>query len=240
MSLSKEDYYATPGAELGDSSSKATTSAEVEEVDLDEDEDDIEEEQDEDKSAPDLSQEEIAALSKVANDTKPEATKQTSTEADSFELEIADDSPLTDDDIQDLVSFAERKGLSKEETIAELTNRERLLKRGLTASESQAYDAIKAFEQEVKDHPLFATHEIRQETERAVNTALDRFFDPAFKERFDKVYSKDVYLQTALYKLGRPFMAGSMPGKPVSPIAPTSVEDSEEARLKRLYPENFK
>lgn len=244
MGKSKEDYYATPDSELGDNTDKVVDQL-PDDVDTG-DPSPVDPSPDSPAPKGDLSPEDLAKLegAVVPSDKKPEVKKEETPKAtEDYEIEVADDSPLTDDDIQQVVKLAEEKGLTKDQAQEELARREFYLKRGLSAAEVKAQRVLETYAQEVASHPLFATNELKQESMRSVDVALDRFFEPAFKDRFNKYYKDDVYLLTALHRLGKPFVAGTMAGNPIPSIDSVELESgtdkAEEARMRRLYPENF-
>lgn len=241
MAKSKEDYYNTPGSELGGNDDVIVEG----------------EEQETPKGAagtetPPPSEGELSAeeLEKLKGAQAPGAKEVTPSaadkpkegqEAEEYEIEVDDKSPLTDEDINEVVKMAEEKGMTKAQAQEEIARRESLLNRGVAASEYKANKQLEAYEKEVQAHPLFATNEIKTESMRAVNVALDRFFAPSFKERFELFYKRDIHLLTALHRLGKPFTSDSMEGAPVGAVSKETMSEdaAEEARLKRLYPDQF-
>jgi len=240
MSKTKEDYYNTPNSELGNNDDT------IVESDIVVDDKDTVSETPPPAAKGDLSAEELEKIKSAQTPTatppaKVEDKKKDDVPAVEYEIEVDDNSPLTDEDVSDVVKMAEAKGMTKEEAQAEIARRESFLKRGETASEYRANKQLEAYEKEVSAHPLFATNEIKKESMRSVDEALNRFFDPSFKERFELYYKRDVHLLTALHRLGKPFVADTMEGHPTGAISAelNSEAAQEESRLKRLYPDQF-
>lgn len=241
--ISKEDYYSTPDATMGDNEDKIVSDPNAV---VDDKPTDTPKEAPKADVKTELSEEELEKLKQVGGQ-KPEGekpsgdkNKQDAPAVQEYEIEVAEDSPLTDEDINEVVSLAEKKGWTKEESQAEISRRESLLKRGMSAGEYEANKIIEGFKQEVNNHPLFATREIREESMTAVNEAVNRFASAEFKERFEKMYKDDIHILTMLHRIGKPFVqSGAFSGKPMTQIKETSAEKSEEGRLKELYPENF-
>jgi len=171
-----------------------------------------------------------------------EAPKATAVETEEgFEITLAEDSPLSDADLDDIFALAEKKNLDKDETMALIKNKEDFYNRGRDTVMGQAQKVLKAQEDAYLADPLFSTPAARIANEAKIDSALKKFGTPAMQEKFLNSHLKnDLELAKFFHKIGEIMEGDEIRMSGASHRAPTEVVDTRESRLMASYPEHFK
>lgn len=160
---------------------------------------------------------------------------------DGFEITLAEDSPLTDADLDDIFALAEKRGLDKDETMALVKNKEDFLNRGRNSVMDQAKQVLKQQEDAYNADPLFSTTAARTANEAKIDAALGKFADDKFKNKFlNSPLKYDLDLAKMLHRIGEVLEGDEIRMSGIGHRAPTEVVDSREERLKMNYPDHFK
>jgi len=157
-----------------------------------------------------------------------------------FEITLAEDSPLSDTDLDDIFALAEKKNLDKDETMALIKNKEDFYNRGRDTVMGQAQRVLKAQEDAYNADPLFSTPAARAANEAKIDSVLAKFGGD-FKEKFlNSPLKHDLQLSKMLHTIGEVMEADDIRMTGSSHRAPTAVADTKESRLMANYPEHFK
>ena len=181
---------------------------------------------------------EPAAPAEVKLET-PEATaaEQTSSNPDgSYDIDIRDDSPLTEAEIDEIVNIAEERGLTKEQTQKLISSKEAVYSRGVESKMAEARQTLAKMEAEVKKDPHFANSEVYAESFSLIDAAIDKFGSPALKTKARDYLSRDIEVLKFLRNIGSIIAEDAVRGKNTISVVET---DSHTASLKQQYPEHF-
>lgn len=169
---------------------------------------------------------------KKPEDKKPDDTK----EAEEYEIALADNSPLTEADLDAAVALAEKHNWTKAETEAFLSEREQVYNRGLSAIQEQAKNAIKAEKEKLLADPDFKGEKLAQSLE-AIDLVVSKYGDEEFKKYLKGPGGNHLPLAKMLVRLGNLMKADTIQGKGKN--APSAPEGSKESAFKNLYPAFF-
>lgn len=170
-----------------------------------------------------------------------ESQDQTSSqvEDEEYELELSEDSPLSQEELDAIAQYAGENALTKEDAEALIANRESLVKQGMQISEQRLQEQYKKLSSDFLSDPDF-NEENRAESFASIKRAVDNFGDQNLVEALkDPVVGNNIALGKFLKKIGDLIgpegFEGMKPGKDgVNVSGNTRTE-----MMKRLYPEHF-
>lgn len=169
----------------------------------------------------------------------PQATA-VDTEDGGFEITLAEDSPLSDSDLDDIFALAEKKSLDKEETMALIKNKEDFYTRGRDTVMAQANKVLKEQEAQYLADPLFSTPAARTANEAVIDSALKKFATPAFQKKYLESHLKnDVELAKFLHGVGATMQADNMRLMGNASNVPLPKQPSADDVMKARYPEHY-
>lgn len=157
-----------------------------------------------------------------------------------YELEIADDSPLTEEDLDAIVEQASRYKLSKEDAEKLIKQKEDAYKRGVEKIQSEYQAKIDAQRKEIMADPMFKDDDTSKQSFASISRAIETFGDEDMVKMVKSAeYGNNVVLARFLKRLGDALAPDekSMTGGKGS--AGAAQVDGNEA-LKSLYPDFFK
>lgn len=165
----------------------------------------------------------------------PAATPPADEPPSEYEIEVADNSPLSDDQLQKIAQHAEKYGLTKEEAQALVSDQEALISQGRN-SEVEKYNAqLEQKRHALNSHPEFSG-EKKAEAWDSVTLAIRTFGDDKLlKTLGNPEYGYDPELALFLKNIGDAL-------KPEKPLGtgvnlPNLVDkNAEEAAMRRRYP----
>lgn len=154
---------------------------------------------------------------------------------EAYEIEVAEDSPLSDSDIDEIVSIAEDRGLTKEQTNKLIASKEAMYKRGSDYTMSQAKLTLERMEAEVRKDPLFATKEAEDKSFEVIDLAINKFGNDALSKKSRDYLKRDIDVLKFLYNIGSQLQEDTHRGtSTANPIQTT------ENPLEKMYPEFYK
>jgi hypothetical protein len=111
----------------------------------------------------------------LAEAVKPEETPAAAATEEEYELELSENSPLTEADLDSIVKIAEEKNLTKDQATEFLKNVEKARLDG--ANIAQAASKAESIKQknELLADPLFSTPEKKMESLQKINTVISKF-----------------------------------------------------------------
>lgn len=165
----------------------------------------------------------------------PAATPPASEPPAEYEIEVADNSPLSDDQLQKIAQHAEKYGLTKEEAQALVADQEALISQGRN-SEVERYNAqLEQKRNALNTHPEFSGDK-KAEAWDSVTLAIRTFGDDKLlKTLGNPEYGYDPELALFLKNIGDAL-------KPEKPVGngvnlPNLIDkNAEEANMRRRYP----
>ena len=154
---------------------------------------------------------------------------------EAYEIEVAENSPLSDSDIDEIVSIAEDRGLTKEQTNKLIASKEAMYKRGSDYTMSQAKLTLERMEAEVRKDPLFATKEAEDKSFEVIDLAISKFGNDALSQKSRDYLKRDIDVLKFLYNIGSQLQEDTHRGtSTANPIQTT------ENPLEKMYPEFYK
>jgi hypothetical protein len=171
---------------------------------------------------------------------EPPKTETPPAEPEGYDLEVAEDSPLSDADLQKIADYAAKNGLKKEEAMDLVASYEAQYKSGLSAAELAQQKVVEQRRQELNSHPEFSG-ENAQQSWNQVNRAVSVFGTPKIMESLgSEKFGYDVELALMLKEIGKALMSDTTPppgGNPVN--VRDKAKDDYNEKLKRNYPSMF-
>ena len=175
----------------------------------------------------------IEEAAPVTQEPKSVETQQV---AEDYDIEVDEDSPLTDEDINDIVSIAEDKGLTKEQAQKLINQKESIYKRGMEAKLNEAKGILAKLEKQVKSDPLFATPEAVADSFALIDLVVNKFGNESLKAKTRDYLKRDIDVLKFLHRVGSVLREDTVRGSNTV----SRVEDnSEGVTLKSQYPEFF-
>jgi len=163
----------------------------------------------------------------------------TSNVPEPYELELADDSPLSDEDFDKIVKLAEENGWTKEQAQSQIKQYEEFYKNGINAANAprlQYYQAQKDFFDKDPDFQ----GDNKPQTFMRIKKAAETFGGPELIAELNKPEVGNNYqLAKFLAKIGAQ-LEGDSPSSFGKPSSGDSSGNAETDSLKRLYPSFFK
>lgn len=173
-----------------------------------------------------------------ASTTDAPAPEATSSE---YEIEVADSSPLSDDDLAAIAAHAEKYSLTKDEAMALVKRQEDLYAKGANTSKQAEEQRIQEMKTALNTHPYF-TGDKRQESLDAVTLAVKTFGNEKVVEALKQPENGyNVDLAIMLRDIGMALRGDTTP-PPRGGVNTenTSKVESESEKLQRLYPKFYK
>lgn len=165
-----------------------------------------------------------AATDPASNESqKPE-------EFEEYELSLADDSPLSQEDLDAVAAEASRLGLGKEDAEKLLSIKEGSYKSGMSAAELKASNENAANRQALLEMPEFQG-EAAKETFATIKTVTDTFGDQEFIDLLKGPAGNNKALAKFLINIGNSMKSDTLAGKGVPAGAP-----QEKSLLETMYP----
>lgn len=169
----------------------------------------------------------------------PEASVAAPIEPEPYEIEVDENSPLTQEELEAIAEYAGRMGLSKDEAQKMIVAQESLYKRGQETIQKAQTERIETMKREMYSHPDF--QEGRKEaTWMSINRAVQTFGNEKLVAALSDPTSHGYNLDLALFlknigdALGPEVLPGA--GTPSSSAGNKSFQETEEERYKRIYP----
>lgn len=163
----------------------------------------------------------------------------TKTEDAEYELEVAEDSVLTQEDLEEIVKIAEEQNLNKVQAENLIKQREQLLKKGYSKAEAKIQEEYKKAQSELMAHPEF-TGEKKVKSFESINRAVSMFGDDQLIAALNRPdIGNNLALALFLKKIGDMVAPDSIEGKG-SQLGAGANEANKEAALKKLYPDFYK
>jgi len=185
---------------------------------------------------PEPKAEEPKAEEPEATSEEPEA--ETSTEDDGYELELSDDSILSQEDLDAIATEAAEKGYTKEQAEAVIKQQENLISKGIEAQNKYLSNILDERKAEFDKDPDFGG-EKRAESFASIKRVTDAFGSPELTKALnDPFIGNNLAVAKFLKKLGDAMGQDKIEGTGTAPKGkPVS---SEEVKYKTLYPNFFK
>jgi len=160
-----------------------------------------------------------------------------------YDLEIEENSPLTDDEIQKIADYASKYNLPKEEAQALVKQQESAFSRGKSEIEAAYNQKIELNKKMLNEHPEFSG-EKKVESYAAIKKAVEVFGnEELLKTLGSPEYGYDVNLALMLKEIGKMLMPEVLPGQGTSTAHANGNSDAQkeyEERMKARYPRFFK
>jgi hypothetical protein len=159
-----------------------------------------------------------------------------------YELELAEDSPLSDEQFDAIVEYASKYNMSKDDAAALLKREEDLIKGAKTSAEAVYQQKIQGMKTEMFSHPLFKDEATRKESYAHIARAVQVFGNAKVVEKLkDPENGYDLDIALVLYEAGKA-LGPDTSAPPVSngSTGPSErVENTERARNRRMYSIHF-
>lgn len=157
-----------------------------------------------------------------------------------YEIEVDENSPLTQEELDSIAEYAGRMGLNKEDAQKMIATQEGLYKRGHESAEMAYSSKVEHMKREMYSHPDFQEGR-REATWTSINRAVQTFGNDKLIEAFkDPENGYNLEIAMFLKNIGDALGPEVLPGSGAATSAPVQARDSEEARLRRLYPDLYK
>lgn len=163
-------------------------------------------------------------------------------EEESYELEVDESSPLTEEELNSLARYAEKYGLSKEDAQAMVAAQESQYTRGRSEIETRHTQEVEQRRQQLITHPDFSGDKAA-ESWASVSLAARTFGTPELMAALNdpNKHGYDLSVALVLKNIGDQLRPESVPvGKGVAASTSQQQANDENAKLKRLYPGLFK
>lgn len=170
--------------------------------------------------------------------TQPDSSNQTPVEDEGYELELADESPLSQEDLDEIVEEASRLNLTKPDAEKLIALKEKAYKSGAEKVKSEYQSKIEAQRKEIMADPIFQGEQAKK-TFASMQRAIETFGDEGMVELVKSAeFGNNVVLARFLKRLGdalAPDTDSMTGGKGTGGKSQDGGNDS----LKTLYPEFF-
>lgn len=178
---------------------------------------------------------EPAAAPAAATSAAEPASDPAPSVVEDYEIEVGDDSNLSQADLDAIATIASEKGLNKEQADALVTERETFLKQGLDLSASRLAEKHKNLESEFyKD--LDFVGEKKAESFASISRAVSTFGDEKLVEALsDPNIGLNLPLAKFLKNIGDAMKDDGFEGKGAG-TQPASSPEGHSATLQRMYP----
>jgi stalled ribosome alternative rescue factor ArfA len=151
-----------------------------------------------------------------------------------YDLELPQDSLLTQQDLEEIAKVAEDLNLPKDKAEALLKQREETYKKGYGAYEQQLKAHAEAEVAALKADPAFATKEAFDESMVHINRVVSVFGNEDLVKALNTGIGNNLHIAKFLRTLGEAMAPESAPaGKGAATSGPA---DSRIEALKRMYP----
>jgi arsenate reductase-like glutaredoxin family protein len=169
-------------------------------------------------------------------------SKETKTEEKAepveYDLEVAEDSPISQEELDAIAATAGKYGLSKEEAQKLVETAENKYKAGVSKAETALQEKIKAQVDEIKKDPIFSPDK-KDATFASISRAVQKFDDEkgslAALLKTPEI-GNNVVIARLLNKIGEQIAPDTFPGKGGSNVAAPKADET----LVAMYPEFFK
>lgn len=168
------------------------------------------------------------------DDPPAEPPKQ---DEEEYELELSEDSPLTEADLDEIAAEAERLNLSKEDAQKLITIKESTYKKAVADYNKKISDHNKAEKQKLMSDPDFAGDKWKPAME-SVAAAIEAFGDDDLVALLKTSAGNNLALAKFLKKVGDTIKPESPNDAKGSQLGKQN-DVSEAERLKKLYPSMF-
>ena len=111
----------------------------------------------------------------LAAAVKPEETPAPVVAEEEYELELSENSPLTEADLDSIVKIAEEKNLTKDQATEFLKNVEKARLDGANIAQAASKAEFVKQKSDLLSDPLFSTPEKRNESLQKINTVISKF-----------------------------------------------------------------
>jgi hypothetical protein len=177
----------------------------------------------------------------VPADKTTEAPKDVPEE---YELELAEDSPLSEEDLNEIASEAARLSLSKDDAIKLISLKEKAYKNGTEKVKAEYQAKLDQARKTIQADPMFATPEEAKKTFASMTRAIETFGDLDMVELVKSPeFGNNVVIARFLKKLGDalgPADANQTEMQGGNGAASNATAEEDNASLKALYPSFFK
>jgi len=163
------------------------------------------------------------------------ATKPEEDQFEEYDLELADNSPLSQEDLDAIVKHAEQYGLSKEETQALIKSKEDLYARGKSDFENKFNVENNRNREELLKMPEFQGEKM-QESFASIGGAVAAFGDAELINFLKGPAGNNPALARFMLKIGNSMKSDTFNGKGK---VPNSTEEKPDV-LKTMYPDFYK
>lgn len=166
--------------------------------------------------------------------TKTDGTNDPSMEE--YDLELSEDSVLTEEDLNEIAAEAGRLNLSKADAEKLISMREAAYKKGASKIETEYKEKIQKAANEIKSHPDFIG-EKKVKSFESINRVVTSFGDENLINALKTPeIGNNLALALFLKRLGDAMAPDSVEGKG----ATATSTDTKESTLQALYPDFFK
>ena len=154
-----------------------------------------------------------------------------------FDLDIEDSSPLTEEEIDDIVAVVEAKKLTKEQAQQLVKRQEATYQRGSESKLNEAKKIVETMRAEVSKDERFSTQEKMIEAYGIMDTVVDKFGRPGLKDKIRKYLGNDADVLDFIHNVGKQYAEDTFRGKDI--IKKDLEVSSAEKAARSAYPEFF-
>jgi hypothetical protein len=179
-----------------------------------------------------------APVTPAQDPATPPAPAEAPTEEE-FEVSLADDSPLPIEQFDEIVKYAEEKGLDQDATQRLISESEKAYRSAQTATKAAADAEAVAQAKKFEVDPEFSG-EARIGSWQSVGETIETFADADFVQLMQNpVYGNNIVIARFLKRIGDAMKPeGTVPGRGTTSTT-VATPSEETARLQRLYPKMF-
>ena len=153
-----------------------------------------------------------------------------------YEIELSDKSPLTSEDLDEIVGLAEKYKWTKEEADAYISKREGLYNRGYEDLRSKASEILKAEKAKLLADPDFKGDKLPISL-KTIDSVISKYGDPELKTYMKGPGGNSLSLNKFLLKIGSLMESDTPKGKGIG--GNPSNEGTRESALQKMYPSFF-
>ena len=170
--------------------------------------------------------------------TTEEPATETPAEDEGYELELEDDSPLSQEDLDAIATEAAEKGYTKEQADAIVKQQESLVSKGIKV-QLDAHNALIAANTAELNADINFVGDKREESFASIKRATDAFGSPELNKVLnDPLTGNSLALAKFLKSIGDAMGDDNIEGKGAIPKPP--AENPETSKMKTMYPNFFK
>lgn len=164
-----------------------------------------------------------------------EGLKVDEVEALEYELSLEEDSILGEDDLTNIIKYAEEAGLTEEQAKSLIKNTELSNAQGFNRYKAEVAASRKAAVEETKADPLFNTKEAMQESFGVIKRVTDKFQSEELAKFLKSDAGNNLGLLKMLHTIGLEMGSDTIEGKG----ADTGAAKIEKSALERQYPDFY-